>query len=70
MSSHGGEGEVYLTTVTVRTNEAGLARFSFTADGVQAGDELNATVTKTRGGNELTHPTPSTGEFSPCSRVE
>ncbi len=68
-SSDRGEGEIYLTTVTVGTNEAGLAHFSLTATGVRAGDELSATLTKTRGGDELTQPTPSTGEFSPCSRV-
>jgi hypothetical protein len=39
-SSDRGEGEICLTTVTVRTNEAGLARFSFRATGVRAGDEL------------------------------
>lgn len=39
-ASDRGEGEIYVTTVTVRTDEVGLVRFSFTAEGVQAGDEF------------------------------
>ncbi|MDP9453783.1 MAG: hypothetical protein M3P97_10455 [Actinomycetota bacterium] len=65
-----GEGEISITAVTVRTHPAHLVRFSFTATGVRVGDELTATVTKTGDGDELTQPSASTGEFSPCSWVE
>ncbi len=65
-----GEGEISITAVTVSTHPADLVRFSFTATGVRVGDELTATVTKTGDGDELTQPRASTGEFSPCSRVE
>jgi hypothetical protein len=65
-----GDGDISITAVTVRTHPADLVRFSFPATGVRVGDELTATVTKTGDGDELTQPTASTGQFSPCSRIE
>ncbi|MDP9443785.1 MAG: hypothetical protein M3P83_05345 [Actinomycetota bacterium] len=54
----------------MRTHPADPVRFSFPATGVRVGDELTATVTKTGDGDELTQPTASTGQCSPCSRIE
>lgn len=67
-SGHG-EAERYLTTVTVRTDGLGRVEFAFDVLGVRSRDELTATATKTRGGDELAQQVGSTGELSPCLRV-
>jgi hypothetical protein len=66
-----GEGERYVGSIQVTTDLLGDSAFDLVLPGaaLASGQFLSATATKLSGGDEITQPSPSTGEFAKSVRV-